>query len=302
MDAAGDPNHVAPARPGTTVRVAVRRYGADPGERTDEVATEEPLEIRVSNPDDEIATPVSVTMRTPGHDFELAAGFVLSEGIATRPEEIRGLRYCTLPDEAQQFNVVNVDLRGPAPIDLDRFRRNIYTASSCGICGRATLDRVRLRGLAAPPKDVRFAEEMLRSIPARVAEQQPIFARTGGVHATALLAPDGRVRLVREDVGRHNAFDKVVGALALEGSLPAHRSAAFVSGRPGFELVQKAVVAGIPLVAGVGAPTHLAVDLAREFDVTLVGFLRPTSFNVYAVPERIVERAAAVAPGLPPGE
>ena len=276
-----------PTRPGMSVRTVVRRFGAEPAEVLDEVATEEPLEIRVSNRGDVLATPVSVTLRTPGHDFELAAGFVLSEGIASDASEIHSLRYCTLPEEEQQFNVVNVDLEGGRPVDLDALRRNVYTTSSCGICGRATLDRVRLRGLRAPPGELRFDAEMLRRAPARMIEHQPLFARTGGVHATALVNPDGTIRLVREDVGRHNAFDKVVGALALGRALPAHRSAAIISGRVGFELVQKALIAGIPLVAGVGAPTHLAVSLAREFNLTLVGFLRPGSFNVYSAPERL---------------
>ncbi len=276
-------------RPGRTVRTPVRRVrGTSIGpSEWDEVVTEEPLEIRVATGGDRDSEPVAVTMRTPGHDFELAAGFVLTEGIARDPAEIKGLRYCTLPEEEQLFNVVNVDLVRPEPLNLEAVRRNLYVASSCGICGRASIDRVRLQGLRTPAPGPTLRPKIFEGLADRLRAEQSVFARTGGLHATGVADGHGSVRLVREDVGRHNAFDKVVGRLALDGGIPASSSIAIVSGRASFELVQKALVAGFPVLAAVGAPSHLAIDLAREYGLTLIGFLRGDRFNVYSGERRL---------------
>jgi FdhD protein len=293
-------------RPGATVAVRVRRFGAAAGRPdVDEVVAEEPLEIRVAPADAERSVPVAITMRTPGHDFELAAGFALSEGIAASPDEIRGLRYCAVDGEPQWFNVVTIDLAPGRPFDPDAFRRNVYTTSSCGLCGRAALDRVQRAGISRPSGDVRFDPDRIAGLGERLRERQAAFARTGGLHATGVADAEGRLGLVREDVGRHNAFDKAVGRLALDRALPAASRIAVVSGRASFELVQKALVAGFPALAAVGAPSHLAVALAEEYGLTLIGFLRPDGFTVYAGPERLVPdrdlpaRPAVVTRGTP---
>jgi FdhD protein len=276
-------------RPGRTVRVPVVRWGsaAVRGPGPDEVVAEEPLEIRVAPEGQDRSDPVAITMRTPGHDFELAAGFALTEGIAARPEEIRGIRYCAPSGEEQQFNVVTVDLAASVPFELERFRRNTYATSSCGVCGRATLEQLCVAGLRPPAADKRFDPDRLSALPARLAAGQAVFARTGGLHATGAADANGNLRLVREDVGRHNAFDKVVGRLALDGQLPASGLVAVVSGRASFELVQKSIVAGFPALVAVGAPSHLAVALAREYRTTLVGFARADGFTVYSGAERL---------------
>jgi FdhD protein len=283
-------------RPGRTVSVPVVRWGSAErrGIGPDEVVAEEPLEIRIAVEDSDRADPLAVTMRTPGHDFELAAGFALTEGIVRHPAEIRGIRYCAPPGEEQQFNVVTVDVARSAGFDPERFRRNTYTTSSCGVCGRATLEQLRVAGLRAPARSLSFDPARLATLPEQLRAAQTVFAATGGLHATGVADRDGRLLLAREDVGRHNAFDKVVGRLALDGQLPASSRVAVVSGRASFELVQKSIVAGIPLLAAVGAPSHLAVALAREYGTTLVGFVRPDGFNVYAGADRLGLASSAV--------
>ncbi len=283
-----------PARPGRTVPVPVERWGATArrGPGPDEVVTEEPLEIRVDAGRGSV--PVAITLRTPGHDFELAAGFALAEGIVRGPEEIRGIRYCAPAGTEQEFNVVTLELAGRPDFDVDRFRRNVFTNSSCGVCGKATLDRLRTEGLRRPGGTLRVAPARLVGLPDALRRAQPLFACTGGSHATGVADAEGRVGLVREDVGRHNAFDKVVGRLALDDGLPASGSIAVVSGRASFELVQKALVAGFPVLAAVGAPSHLAVALAREYGLTLVGFVRPDGLSVYSGAERLVPDGTAL--------
>jgi FdhD protein len=263
-------------RRGSLVRVNIREVnGTAVRRRQDLLAAEEPMAIRIG--DDEI----SVTMRTPGHDFELAAGFLCTEGIIG-PGDVASCRYCVSGE--QQFNVVSVDLRPGARPNPPQ--RNFYTASSCGICGKASLEAVRVRGLQ-PPGPGLVEPDVLRRLPAVLRQQQPLFDRTGGLHAAALFAEDGSLVALREDVGRHNAVDKLAGWALLSGRLPLARHLLLVSGRASFEIVQKAVAAGIPVVAAVSAPSSLAVDLAREMEVTLVGFLRGDRFNVYAAPQRI---------------
>jgi FdhD protein len=264
-------------------RQSIRAFtGAVGKRRTDNVAVEEPLEIRIVAGRQRHS--LAVTMRTPGNDFELAAGFALSEGIIRERAEIARISYCVgrgNPD-AQQYNVVNVQLQSGHAFDPSRFTRNVYTTSSCGVCGKASLEQVR----AALPLEKRIppfrpSPDLLYSLPNRLREQQTVFASTGGLHATALFDSKGELLLASEDVGRHNAMDKLIGTLLLKGQLPMSDCVALVSGRASFELVQKVVMAGIPALAAIGAPSSLAIDLAKEFGVTLVGFLRDGRFNLY---------------------
>jgi FdhD protein len=271
-------------------RVSVRELrpsGAT--ERLDEVATEEPLEIRILRPDGGTRAPhrLAVTMRTPGSDFELVAGFLLSEGVVRRREEIARLDHCVDPAEPERENIVNVTLADGVPFDPERFRRNVYTASSCGVCGKAAIEQVTAVRSEPPVGRFRISPELLGLLPERIASGQRVFERTGGLHAAALFRPSGELLILREDVGRHNAVDKLVGRRLLDGALPDHNTVLLVTGRAGFELVQKAAVAGIPLLAAIGAPSSLAVELAKDRGMTLVGFLREDRLNVYAGAERV---------------
>jgi FdhD protein len=245
--------------------------------RTDTVVVEEPLEIRAGDHS------IAVTMRTPGSDFELAAGFLLSEGVIHRRDQIRHITYCAPAGQPQQYNIVNVHLAADVVFDPQRFSRHVYTSSSCGICGRTALDQVRASLPASPSSADRLVprDDLLLSLPEKLRQAQTVFAKTGGLHAAALFDARGELRCLREDVGRHNAVDKLVGALLLEDALPARDTILLVSGRASFELVQKALMAGIPAMASVGAPSSLAVALAREFGLTLAGFLREGRFNLY---------------------
>jgi FdhD protein len=281
-------------RRGSTTRhaieqVAVRPDGVHRRAHRDTLATEEPLEIRLvpapmaGAPQPE-AHPVAVTMRTPGHDFELAAGFLFAEGLIHGADQVRAIRYCVEAATlgAQQYNVVNVHLATGAGFDPATLRRNFYVTSSCGVCGKGSIEAVQALA-CSPVRDVlRFEAAMLTELPARLREAQPVFERTGGLHAAGLFTPEGELLRVREDVGRHNALDKLIGAALLEGELPLAGRLVLVSGRLSFELVQKAARAGASLLAGVSAPSSLAVELAREVGMTLVGFLRESTFNVYA--------------------
>lgn len=250
-------------------------------ERADALAGEEPMEVRAAGPGQEPAR-VAVTMRTPGHDFELAVGFLVTEGLLA-PGDLAGAAYC---DEAgdQRHNVVTV--RSRAPFDLGAAERNFFATSSCGICGKAALESVSVR---CPPlaDGVRIEAATLLSLPAAMRAAQAVFDRTGGLHAAALFEPDGGLVVLREDVGRHNAVDKVAGRLAMDGADGSGRLL-MVSGRLSFEIVQKAAVARIPVICAVSAPSSLAVEAAESLGVTAVGFLRPGGFNVYSRPERVV--------------
>jgi FdhD protein len=278
--------------PGTgsvsTRRISVAGAAAA-GTDLDAVAVEEPLEIRVLLPHAGgiDCHPISITMRTPGHDFELATGFLFTEGVLPGPEAVEDVSYAGESRTAERGNVVTVRLRPGTPFDAARLSRNVYTTSSCGVCGKTSLDMVRAACMQPPEGDFVIDADLLHALPARLRESQDVFRHTGGLHATALFDPQGDVLLLREDVGRHNAMDKVVGAALAAGSIPLSGSIALLSGRISFELVQKAVVAGIPFLAAVGAPTSLALDLAREFGVTLVGFLRERRCNLYCGEERV---------------
>jgi FdhD protein len=252
-------------------------------ERTDTLAAEEPLEIRVQGPGQEQRS-VAVTMRTPGGDFELAVGFLFTEGLVA-PSDVSRVAYCdNLPGEDQQYNIVSVTLT--RPFDADLVKRNFYATSSCGVCGKAALDDVEVR--CAPVADgPEVTGDLLLSLPAALRKAQKVFDRTGGLHAAGLFTSDGAIVSVREDVGRHNAVDKVIGEQVLAGRVPLADHLLQVSGRLSFEIVQKAAVAGIPIVSAVSAPSSLAVDAAERFGMTLVGFVRDDRLNVYAGPQRV---------------
>jgi FdhD protein len=252
-------------------------------ERTDTLAAEEPLEIRVQGPGQEQRS-VAVTMRTPGGDFELAVGFLFTEGLIA-PADVGRVAYCdTLPGEDQHYNVVSVTLH--RPFDMDRVKRNFYATSSCGVCGKAALDDIEVRCEPVGEGPL-VTTELLLGLPDALRTAQKVFARTGGLHAAGLFRGDGTLVSVREDVGRHNAVDKVIGEQVLAGRVPLSEHVLQVSGRLSFEIVQKAAVAGIPIVSAVSAPSSLAVGAGERFGMTLVGFVREGRLNVYTRPERI---------------
>ncbi len=240
----------------------------------DALAAEEPLEIRING------TPLTVTMRTPGHDLELAAGFLVTEGIIQTRGQIAGIR-AVVPQNGGKRNVVEVELQ-ESGFDSGDLQRNFFAASSCGICGKSSIDAIRTRGLQPPNPELRFDPEVLCRLPDTLREEQAVFSRTGGLHAAALFDEMGALLAVREDIGRHNAVDKIAGWALLDGRLPLSTHVMVVSGRGGFEIVQKALAAGIPILASVSAPSSLAVRLARELGLTLVGFLRGRRFVVYS--------------------
>jgi FdhD protein len=273
----------APARrPVTNTRVVVIE-GDTVSERPDRLVTEEPMEIRVHGPAQQ-PEPLAVTMRTPGHDFELAVGFCVTEGVLTEPEELESVAYCLGGQGEQLYNVVTVKLRRPVPDDVRR--RYLVTNSSCGLCGAASLEVVERRCDPVADGPVMSAD-VIRALPERLRDAQSVFDRTGGLHAAGLARSDGEVFVVREDVGRHNAVDRVIGHAFLAGQLPLRDVALVVSGRLSFEIVQKAAVAGIPILVAVSAPSSLAVDLGRRLGQTVIGFVRGDRANVYSHPERV---------------
>ena len=252
-------------------------------ERTDTLAAEEPLEIRVQGPGQELRS-VAVTMRTPGGDFELAVGFLFTEGLLV-PSDLARVAYCdTLPGEDQQYNIVSITLH--RPFDFDLLTRNFYATSSCGVCGKAALDDIEVR-CAPVAGGTRVSAETLLGLPTALRRAQKVFDRTGGLHAAGLFDPAGKLVSIREDVGRHNAVDKVVGEQVLAGKVPLADHVLQVSGRLSFEIVQKAAVAAIPIVSAVSAPSSLAVEAGDRFGMTLVGFVRDDRLNVYTHPERV---------------
>ncbi|MEU6768440.1 formate dehydrogenase accessory sulfurtransferase FdhD [Streptomyces sp. NPDC046853] len=274
--------------------IRIREGGVS--ERPDTLVAEEPLEIRLNG------KPLAITMRTPGDDFALAAGFLVSEGVLASADELQSIVYCAgaTADGSNTYNVVDVKTAPGLVLPDINLERNVYTTSSCGLCGKASLDAVRTTarwviddtdGGSTPP--VRLGTELLACLPDRLRAAQRVFDRTGGLHAAALFSEDGELLDIREDVGRHNAVDKLVGRALQDGRLPLSRAVLLVSGRASFELAQKAVMAGIPMLAAVSAPSSLAVDLAAETGLTLVGFLRGSSMNVYAGEHRIAMGAAA---------
>ncbi|MFZ0033348.1 MAG: formate dehydrogenase accessory sulfurtransferase FdhD [Candidatus Cybelea sp.] len=278
------------ARPGRSVEIeAIALDGDAQSRKYDRVVTEEPLELRLIAGGTQRT--LAVTMRTPGNDFELAGGFVYGEGIIRRHDAIAELTYCVDPalDPAQRYNIVTIELRGRSAPDFARFERHFTMSSACGVCGRAQLESLRELGATPIVDDVCVAARLLYKLPERMRQAQRTFATTGGLHAAALFDERGDLLALREDVGRHNAVDKVVGWALLNGQLPPRRRILMVSGRASYEILQKAVMAGIPIVASVSAPSSLAVEMAREFNVTLAGFVRGERANLYAASERIAE-------------
>jgi FdhD protein len=254
--------------------------------RPDSLATEEPMEIRLISGD--AKQTVAVTMRTPGADFELAAGFLYGEGIVSSPEDIRRISYCVDVDAEQQYNIVNVELRGGHSYDPRPLERHFYTTSACGVCGKASLEQLELRGCPVITPGPEVTPESIYALPEKLREAQGLFDATGGLHAAALFDKEGELVALREDVGRHNATDKLVGWALLEGRLPLSDHVVMVSGRSSFEILQKCLTAGVPIVCAISAPSSLAVNVARQFGMTLIGFLRGNRFNVYSGHERVL--------------
>jgi FdhD protein len=253
----------------------------------DSLAVEEPLEIRLGFPQNKHKA-ISITMRTPGDDKELAAGFLFTEGIISTPDQISRIRHCGPPEKNKNIqNTIVVELAENIDVDLKRLERNFYTTSSCGVCGKSSIEALRTGAPQINANGFKFEAKLLHGLPEILRAAQNVFAQTGGLHASALFDTEGKLEIVREDVGRHNALDKVIGAKFLAGEIPLKDKILLVSGRASFELVQKALMAGIPLLAAVGAPSSLAVELAKEFGMTLAGFVRDNRFNIYTGGERI---------------
>ena len=276
----------------SSLNIEIRRITGDDRKLVeDTVAVEEPLEIRLSSntAGDAAAKSVSITMRTPGNDVELALGFLCTEGIISNRDQVADAGLVGEPDaESGLQNIVQIEIRPDVELNLERLDRHFYTTSSCGVCGKASIDALRVStSESLKHKGATFSRKLIREMPDKLLRQQQLFSKTGGLHAAAVFDSDGEILIVREDVGRHNAVDKVVGTLFLENRLPANDLALLVSGRASFELMQKALVAGIPSLIAVSAPSSLAVKLANEFDMTLVGFLRGDRFNIYAGEQRI---------------
>jgi FdhD protein len=271
---------------GTTERAAL-----------DTLAVEEPLEIRLAYHHDgkPVQQSISITMRTPGDDFELAAGFLFTEGIVRAADDVANVRHCGPPvGELELRNTVRVELQPTVAVDVGRLQRHFYTSSSCGVCGKTSLAALEVTGLCvAAMEGVCVDAELIHRLPSELRRAQQVFNRTGGLHAAALFDTAGQLLALREDVGRHNAVDKLIGSQLLAGRMPLHEQMLLVSGRASFELVQKAVVAGIPIMAAVGAPSSLAVELAQRYGMTLLGFVRDERFNVYCGGQRLTGLAGS---------
>lgn len=272
--------------------VNITRINANQPEQTlDLLAVEEPMEIRLGfGPADmREQKSVSVTMRTPGNDFELALGFLFTEGIIQNPQDIYKIHYCTeLNTKENLENIVRVELKPELEIDLSNLQRNFYTTSSCGVCGKESIEAIKTNcPVQHLDVSVHINPQTITQLPDKLRAQQSVFEHTGGIHACALFDTNGNLLLLREDVGRHNALDKLIGAALNLPAIQPNKTVLLLSGRASFELLQKAAMAGIPIVCAVGAPSSLAVQTAQSFNITLVGFLRNQRFNIYSTPERI---------------
>lgn len=306
-DRAG-PDRPRPDRPGSRVGAQVTVLQGDTATtRSDHLATEEPLELRLRLGPGGLSRPLAVTMRTPGSDFELAAGFLFAEGVITSPGQILGIRYCDdlgprdRAGEEQRYNVVTVELDPAADPDLAPLERHFTTTSACGVCGKASIEAVEIRGCPVLAPGPVLRRDVLFGLPATLEAAQAVFRSTGGLHAAGLFDAGGALLALREDVGRHNALDKLIGWSLLQGGRggpPLRECLVLVSGRASFELVQKCAVAGVPILCAVSAPSSLAVATAQRFGMTLVGFLRGSRCNVYSAPER-VRLPAGASPGAP---
>jgi FdhD protein len=281
----------SPNTAGTKTKTILQVKAGRQTEQPDLVACEEPLEIKLAfGPADKREhRSLAITMRTPGQDEELAIGFLFTEGIIGRAEEVIGVRHvgqALSPESAE--NILLVELAPELLVDFDKLNRHFYTSSSCGVCGKASIEMLRTVNMYYPRKGQPvFTAEQIRSFPAQLSARQSLFDQTGGIHASATFSPYGQLLHLREDVGRHNAMDKLIGAALQSGHFPLREQAVMVSGRLSFELVQKASMAGVPVLVAVGAPSTLAVELAEENGMTLVGFLRGERFNIYGGAERI---------------
>jgi FdhD protein len=255
--------------------------------RCDRLTTEEPLEIRLLNPKQILA----VTMRTPGTDFDLVAGFLYSEGVVSQREDIESIQYCVDPqlDGEQRHNIINVKLKAGLRSHLPTLDRHFFTTSACGVCGKASIEALKIRGCSPIPQNQLVTPEIIYALPDQLRSAQGIFKSTGGLHAAALFDLQGQLLKIREDVGRHNALDKLIGSAFLANELLLHEAIVMVSGRSSFEILQKCIMAGVPIVCAISAPSSLAVSLAREFGITLIGFLRGDRFNVYSGIERLAQ-------------
>lgn len=285
------------SRAGPTRRVPVRHYGAPPtsaggpadgwGAQRDVVVGEEPLQLRLQQSGGDL--PLVTTMRTPGADFELAAGFLLAEGIVTRREEILEMRYCREVPADERYNVLRLRLAPSARIpNRDEVHRFTATAA-CGVCGKGQIAWLAERGREPLADELRVRASLLATLPELLRSRQPVFGRTGGLHAAGLFGPDGTLLAAREDIGRHNALDKLFGWALLEGRIPLADAIVFVSGRAGYELLQKCVIAGVPVFGAVSAPSSLAIEVARDFGITLAAFVREGRLSVYAGAERVID-------------
>jgi FdhD protein len=255
--------------------------------QTDVLAVEEPLEIRLGFYEKDKFThkAISITMRTPAHDFELAAGFLFTEGILQNSNQIAQIKHCGKIG-AGFTNTVRVDLTKDVRVDFKRLERHFYTSSSCGVCGKSSIEALQT-GVKKVKSSLKIRADLIHQLPDILRKSQTVFDQTGGLHASGLFDENGCLDIIREDVGRHNALDKVIGVKFLQNETPLSDKILLVSGRASFELVQKALMAGIPILAAVGSPSSLAVELAREFGMTLIGFVRDNRFNIYAGGERI---------------
>ena len=265
-----------------SVRIPIRKVkSSDSVEQDDVVIVEEPMEIQVAQGIGTEKT-LSVTMRTPGHDFELALGYLVGEGVVAHPSDVIGVTYCgpPSPDKGYQ-NVVQIKLSANANVDFDRLARSVYMSSSCGVCGKTSIDAVKVPLEKATSRDFHIHADALHDLPRKLHSWQTEFQRTGGLHAAAAINLEGEIERVREDVGRHNAVDKLIGSYFMDPSDSIRQYGLLLSGRAGFELIQKAAVCGIGFVAAIGPPSNLAIEMADSRNMTLVGFLRDSSFNVY---------------------
>ena len=272
----------------------IQQVGTDSNEsRDDLVAIEEPLEIRLSfiRQSKRVMQQVSITMRTPGNDTELAAGFLFTEGILTTPEQINEIAISGVDGQGNPTNnIVRVDVADEVSLDPKKLQRNFISNSSCGVCGKASLDSLEVKQISElPAASPTVSASAIYDLPGSLRKAQTAFEKSGGIHAAGIADADGTMCDVREDIGRHNAVDKLIGSLFLSAKLPAADKIMVVSGRTSFEIVQKGIVAGIPIMVAVGAPSSLAVELANKYKMTLIGFASQTRFNIYSAPERIVD-------------
>jgi FdhD protein len=268
----------------------LRQFQINRDEKPDLLAVEEPLELRIGYGSfgDRQQKNLTVTMRTPGHDFELAVGFLFTEGIINHFNQVESIKYCEDGGKQEQKeNIVRVELNSDVQLDFEKLQRHFYTTSSCGVCGKTSIDAVRVH-CASFSDSFQVRSAIIHALPDKLRQSQQVFEHTGGLHASALFDEAGNLTLLREDVGRHNALDKLIGAMLFKKEVPLSNSIVFVSGRASFELVQKSAVAGISVLAAVGAPSSLAVELAKEVGMTLIGFVRDQRFNIYTGEHRVI--------------